>query len=60
MTMRHSYNNSIYGFSIDYRECAIDLKINDLPCFSSYEHGGVALDWPVNANLLSSGNNFIL
>lgn len=56
--MRHTYNNPIYEFSIDSRECAIDLMINNLPCFSSYEHGGVALDWPVNANLLSSGKQF--
>lgn len=56
--MRQSYNNPIYEFSIDSRECAIDLKINDLPCFSNYERGGVALDWPVNANLLSSGKQF--
>lgn len=58
MIMRHNYNNPIYEFSIDSRECAIDLKINDLPCFSNYEHGGVALDWPVNSNLLSSGKQF--
>lgn len=53
--MQHNYKNPIYEFSIDSRECSIDLKINGLPCFSNYEPGGVALDWPVNTNLLSSG-----
>lgn len=56
--MLHNYKNPIYEFSIDSRECAIDLMINDLPCFSNHEKGGVALDWPINANLLSSGKQF--
>lgn len=56
--MQHNYKHPIYEFSIDARECSIDLKVNDIPCFSNYEHGGVALDWPVNANLLSSGKQF--
>lgn len=56
--MQYDYKHPIYEFSIDSRECAIDLKVNDLPCFSNYDRGGVALDWPVNANLLSSGKQF--
>lgn len=56
--MKHNYDHPIYEFSIDARECAIELNVNDLPCFSNYGHGGVALDWPVNANLLSSGKQF--
>lgn len=56
--MYHNYNHPIYEFSIDARECAIELNVNDLHCFFNYEHGGVALDWPVNANLLSTGKQF--
>ena len=55
--MQHNYKNPIYEFSIDSRECAIDLKLNDLPCFSTFEKGGVAIDWYVNANFLSSGKH---
>lgn len=56
--MQHNYKNPIYEFSIDSRECAVELKVNDFPCFSTYEKGDVALDWPVNANILSRGNQF--
>lgn len=53
--MNHNYDHPIYEFSIDSRECAIDLKVNDLPCLSNHQQGGVALDWPINGNLLVSG-----
>lgn len=58
--MQHGFDNPIYEMSIDSRECAIDLMVNDMPCFSNFAYGGMAVDWPVNTALLRSGQQFFL
>lgn len=45
----------LYECSIDSRECLIELRINNTHCFSTYKNGGIAVIWPLNPNILTSG-----
>ncbi|MBF6654792.1 hypothetical protein HUE46_01195 [Flavobacterium columnare] len=58
--MQHNFNNPIYEISINSRECAIALKVNDIPCFSNFNKGGMAVNWPINTNILHSGKQSFL
>ncbi|MFK7001785.1 hypothetical protein [Flavobacterium oreochromis] len=58
--MQHNFNNPIYEISINSRECAIVLRVNDIPCFSNFNKGGMAVDWPINPNILRSGKQSFL
>lgn len=52
MTMLES---PFYEAEIKTSGCAFELLVNDVPCFINYEEGGMAVDWPVNEQILSSG-----
>lgn len=53
--MYHNYQHPLYEIEVRSRNCRVELTVNDMPCFKSDEQGGVAVDWPVNPNILSSG-----
>lgn len=45
-----------YELEIKTGNCIVEVLINDLPIFSNYETGGMAVDYPVNDAILKSGN----
>ena len=48
-------NKPFYEAEIKTSGCAVELLINDVLCFSHYEEGGMAVDWPINEFILESG-----
>lgn len=51
----HNYKHPIYEIEVKAQGCPVTLQVNDMPCFSNYNQGAMAVDWPVNPNILSSG-----
>ncbi|SHF86960.1 hypothetical protein [Pedobacter caeni] len=51
----HNYKNPIYEIEVKTQGCPVELQVNDMPCFISSDPGGMAVDWPVNPNIMSSG-----
>lgn len=45
-----------YELEIKTANCYIEILINDLPIFSNYQNGGMAVDYPINNALLKSGD----
>lgn len=54
-----SINEPFYELEIKTANCNIEIIINDLPIFSHYENGSIALDYPINNTILSSGKQFV-
>ncbi|WP_415324824.1 hypothetical protein [Chryseobacterium sp. MMS23-Vi53] len=52
------YTNPFYLAELQVRNCQVELLINDVTCFDHYKEGGMAVDWPINAYILSSGKQF--
>lgn len=50
-----NYQHPIYEIEIKSSACAVSLDVNSIPCFVNYEKGGMAVDWPINQNILESG-----
>ncbi len=44
-----------YEMEIKTSGCFIEIKINDVFSFSNYDLGGMSVDWPINGNILESG-----
>lgn len=44
-----------YQLEIKTANCYIEILVNDLPIFSNYQEGGMAVDYPINNALLTSG-----
>lgn len=44
-----------YELEIKTANCFIEILVNDLPIFSNYENGGMAVDYPINDTILESG-----
>ena len=52
-------NEPFYELEIKTAHCFIEILINDLPVFSHYENDGMAVDYPINDAILSSGKQSI-
>lgn len=52
-------NEPFYELEIKIANCNIELLINDIPVFSHYENGSIAVDYPINDAILSSGKQSI-
>lgn len=52
-------NEPFYELEIKTANCNIEILLNDLPVFSHYENDGMAVDYPINDAILSSGRQSI-
>lgn len=48
-----------YELEIKTANCFVEISVNDLPIFSNYEMGGMAVDYPINEAILKSGNQLL-
>ncbi|MDR6761944.1 hypothetical protein J2Y38_002155 [Flavobacterium sp. 2755] len=54
-----STNEPFYELEIKTAHCFIEILINETPIFSHYKSDGVAVDYPINDAILSSGKQSI-
>lgn len=52
-------NEPFYELEIKTANCFIEILVNDLPIFSNYKEGGLAVDYPINDAILNSGKQSI-
>ncbi|WP_131828234.1 hypothetical protein [Elizabethkingia occulta] len=45
-----------YELEVKTRNCSIEILINDLPVFSFYEEGNIAVDYPINTAIIRNGD----
>lgn len=48
-----------YELEIKTANCNIEIVINNIPVFSHYENGSIAVDYPINDAILSSGTQIL-
>ncbi|WP_026449527.1 hypothetical protein [Aequorivita capsosiphonis] len=53
--MDSNLEHPFYEVEIKTSGCVIEILINDIPSFSNYKEGGMAVDWPINECILKSG-----
>lgn len=44
-----------YEIEVKTNDCPVEVLVNDVPCFANYRKGGMAVDWPINENILKRG-----
>ncbi|MDO6811226.1 hypothetical protein Q4603_21595 [Zobellia galactanivorans] len=49
--MAEKIKHPFYEFEIISSGCAVELLVNDMPCFQNYLKGGITVDWPVNVSI---------
>lgn len=53
--MNLNIEHPFYEVEIKTRGCVVELLINDIPSFSNYKEGDMAVDWPINECISKSG-----